>query len=535
MMKPHISLKVSAVSAAIDPAAHRGASLLDNDVILWNPRQGSADSDLLPELRNLVTRSRDIDRNNGIAHGGLQTRVDNVVGTGLRLSSRPDYKALGKTKEWADDWSRQFEGLFHSYWWTTACHAGDTMTGDQLTAQVFRTGDLSGEFLALAMWIPEREDGFSTKIMTIEPDRLAMPPYSMESSRFRGGIEFDRYGAPLTYHIKDTHPGDSYWDAAAESKNFGWTKVARKTEFGRLQVLHGFDAERPGQSRGKPVLASILPQFKQIDRMTNAEITKAIVQAMHVMTVETPMEADDIVDMFKDSGGAQAYLEARKNHAVALKNGTVASMFPGDKVSAFLATSPTSTFAAFFEVVARILGVGLDLPYELLMKDFSKTNYSSARAALLEAWRGFTRRRDWLGTQFMDPISWLFLEEMVNAGRIDAPGFYQMRWAYQRCKWIGPGRGWIDPVKEADAAQTRITIGVSTLEDECAEQGKDWEEVLEQQARENDRRRELGIPVPGAVAPGKQYPSDDPAAPESAPTKPPPKPAAGGAGAVALP
>jgi capsid protein len=54
-------------------------------------------------------------------------------------------------------------------------------------------------------------------------------------------------------------------------------------------------------------------------------------------------------------------------------------------------------------------------------------------------------------------------------------------------------------VKEAQAAQIRMDAGISTLEDECAEQGLDWEEVLEQRARERSRMEELGL-LEAAVA-----------------------------------
>jgi capsid protein len=78
---------------------------------------------------------------------------------------------------------------------------------------------------------------------------------------------------------------------------------------------------------------------------------------------------------------------------------------------------------------------------------------------------------------------------------VDAPDFYERRAAWTRCKWIGPGRGWVDPVKEAKAAQLRMQIGLSTLEDECAAQGLDWEEVLEQLAREKAKIMELGLSI----------------------------------------
>lgn len=58
--------------------------------------------------------------------------------------------------------------------------------------------------------------------------------------------------------------------------------------------------------------------------------------------------------------------------------------------------------------------------------------------------------------------------------------------------WL-PGHGWVDPVKEAQACQIRMDIGLSTLEAECAGQGLDWEEVLEQRAREKAKLAELGL------------------------------------------
>ncbi|MDH5528330.1 MAG: phage portal protein, partial [Nitrospirota bacterium] len=121
------------------------------------------------------------------------------------------------------------------------------------------------------------------------------------------------------------------------------------------------------------------------------------------------------------------------------------------------------------------------------------TNYSSARAALLEAWRYFMGRRKWLSVHWASPVYALWLEEAIGQGLIEAPGFYDNPAAWCRAKWIGPGRGWVDPVKEAKAADMRIQSGISTYEQECAEQGLDWEEQFEQRAREKQRMQELDL------------------------------------------
>jgi lambda family phage portal protein len=319
----------------------------------------------------------------------------------------------------------------------------------------------------------------------------------LDSLILRGGVSLDpSAGAPLGYWIRNAHPGDAYM-AGMIGQFPAWTFVPRRTSSGRLRVLHAFDAERPEQHRGKPILTSVLPMFKQIDRYSGAELSAAVANAMVAGVITTPMSHEDILDMFKLPSGefdVVGYLKMRDDHAVGLESGSILPLAPGDDFKSHLPQRPASGFSAFVENILRMIGVSADLPYELVLKDFSKTNYSSARAALLEAWRSFLRRRDNLGSQWCDPIYQCWLEEQVNAGTVDAPKFYENRAAYQRCKWIGPGRGWVDPMKEAMAAQIRVDSNMSTLEDECAEQGKDWEENLEQRATELQRMQELNIP-----------------------------------------
>ncbi len=95
----------------------------------------------------------------------------------------------------------------------------------------------------------------------------------------------------------------------------------------------------------------------------------------------------------------------------------------------------------------------------------------------------------------LNVIYTMLVEEAVGRGYIDAPNFYEMKRAWTRCSWIFDGAGWLDPVREAQAAELRISSAISTLRDECAEQGKDWEEVLEQRAAEQNRMKELGLDI----------------------------------------
>ena len=106
-------------------------------------------------------------------------------------------------------------------------------------------------------------------------------------------------------------------------------------------------------------------------------------------------------------------------------------------------------------------------------------------------------RSEFMATSFADHAYALWLEEAINNGDVElpagAPDFYEARADWVTCRWIGPGRGWIDPNKEAQASQMKIDAGLSTLEDEAAEQGKDWQEVLEQRAYEEAEKTRVGL------------------------------------------
>jgi lambda family phage portal protein len=290
-------------------------------------------------------------------------------------------------------------------------------------------------------------------------------------------------------------------------------KVPAETEWGRKRVIHIYTSDRIDQTRGKPILAPVIEQFRMLDSYQRAELQSAIVNALVAGIIETPLDPGTLAEMV--GGDANAYLQAKNEYRVQLEGGTFIPLYPGDKMVPFSPDRPAPQFGAFSEFVLRQIGVAIGLPYEQLMKDFSKTTYSSARAALLESWRGFTTRRTWLTTYWAQPIYELWFEEAVNAGLIEAPDFYTKRALYTRAKWIGPGRGWIDPVKEAEAAQVRLATGISTLEMECAEQGLDYNDVIDQRAIEKARLQEAGL----WVEPPPQKPTGFPAEPEETPVR----------------
>ncbi|MFL9829130.1 phage portal protein, partial [Rhodoplanes sp. SY1] len=193
----------------------------------------------------------------------------------------------------------------------------------------------------------------------------------------------------------------------------------------------------------------------------------------------------------------------------------------GDEIAINSSPRQTTAFPAFLTAFLQRVAAARGISYEQLAMDWSRTNYSSARAALNEVWRTITRMFAVLCEQVFDPIRYCVVEEGVDRGYIvipdELPDFWDVPAAYLNCRWIGPGRGYVDPTKEAEAASIRMDGLMSTLQDECAEQGRDWEDVLDQaeiEAEELARRNltRASVKAAAGAVPGESVKQTDGAA-----------------------
>ncbi len=486
-------------------SAYAAAGLNSDATVNWHPSLGSADADLLPERDLTVARMRDVSRNNGWVAGVAQSQIDGTIGRGLRLVATPDWRSLGQTREWGQTVGREIERRWRLYtedpgFWIDAARRRN-LAGLLTTAHWswFHTG----EILALARWGAARPSPWRTYFQMVDSDRLSNAQGAPDSDRLRGGVELGPEGEPLAYHIRKAHPGEIF---TAGARVWEWERVPRDTPHGRRMVIHAFKDDRPEQSRGKPPITSIIEDTRLLDRFEKNTAAAAVTQALYAAAFESPLDPALAADVLGGAGDVTAYQEARSEfHAkrdIRLNGVKIPHLFPGEQLKLTSPGQPGQTFEAFEATFLRRIAACSGQSYEQVSKDYSKTNYSSARAAMLETWKFYNGHGSWMEVNFANQIYALWLEEELDAGAIDvgsAPDFDEAKAAWCRCRWIGPGKGYIDPVKEAQAAKLRMDNGVSTLERECAEQGLDWEEVQEQRAREREFLAGLELPWPDAA------------------------------------
>jgi lambda family phage portal protein len=462
----------------------------------WLPRNSSADEALLPELSDLRERSRDLNRNDAHASGITSTMTTNVIGTGIRPQSRVDREFLGISEKSAANFQKKAERAWKR--WLPYSDAGQRMDFYEIQSLVDRQILENGEALIIPLMLKDKARPYSFALQVIESDRLDTPPEKRSDKSIRSGVKIGENGEPVSYFIQKTHPGDFRYG----ERDRKFMEIPAKNEYGRKNVFHLYHVTRSGQTRGVPFFTPVLTYFKDLAEYAEAELVAARIAACFSLFITSEASMDIAVNAGYEKNTANQLVES-------LEPGMIKHLMPGESITSFNPQRPGATFEPFVERILRAISAALGLPYELVAKDFSKTNYSSARAALLEARRYFKVKQEWLSRKLCQPVWDMVLEEAYLKGELGSVSFYDKRNYWSGATWIAPGWEWVDPLKEAKAAEVGLKNGIVTHSDLYSAQGKDWEESFEQRKRELDKMNELGLPQNNGSTNDEKETTDD--------------------------
>ncbi|WP_310630814.1 phage portal protein [Paraburkholderia sp.] len=503
--------------SAYDAADMRGQHMRDWNPVLWSP-----DGELNPYRDRIVSRVRDLVRNDGWASAAITRTLDNVIGADFRPVCKPDYRALAIQTglstfdhRWADEFGRALEAAWRTWSEDPArfCDAQRKLTVSQMFHVAFRHKLIDGDALGILQWLPERlakGARYATVLQLIDPDRLSNPQQNFDQQTMRGGVEVDEYGAAIAYHIRKAHQGDWF----SGNKQVSWERIAAETEWGRPIVVHDYDFDRASQHRGGAgILTPVLERLKMLIKYDGTELDAAIINAIFGAYVTSPFDKQLVGEALGDgeeeahetmNGYQDARADFHDKNQLRLGGARLPILFPGEDIKTVAAARPAGNFAEFENAMLRHVAAGTGMSAQQISQNWSDVNYSSYRAAALEAWKTFDRRRKNFGRGFGQPILCALAEEAMDLGELPlpagAPEFMAARAAYTRAWWMGPGRGYVDPLKERQGAALGIESGFSTLEEESAElSGTDWRDNVDQRAIEVEYYESRGVPLPSTL------------------------------------
>ncbi len=481
-----------------------GAARNKNSMRGWRAYSKTPQEDIDKNIPVLRQRSRSLYMSAPLAVSAIKTNRTNIVGEGLRLKSTIDADFLRMTPDQAADWQRRAEREFELWAQSKFCDSTRVNNFYEIQQVACMSWLMNGDACVLLEYEkPTRTLPYGLRIHLIESDRVSTPNSTGNNvylyatnpdngNRIFNGVEVDGNNRVVAYHICSTYPNSNLYSKKE------WKRVKAFGEHTNVpNVLMIYETERAEQYRGVPYLAPVIESLKQLTRYSEAEQMAAVINGFFTVFIKSTRGTSEI-GFTGVTDEDDRIADGDRNYE--LGPGLVNVLNPDEEIDIADAKRPSSNFDAFVTSLAKYVGAALEIPVEILTKQFS-SNYSASRAALLEAWKAFRMKRAWLAADFCQPVYEIFLTEAIANNRLKAPGFFLdplIRKAYCGAQWNGPAQGQIDPVKEVNAAEKRISIGISTRQRETIEMmGGDFDSNVAQLARENQMMKAAGLLASG--------------------------------------
>ena len=473
--KPKRAGRAEAFATRMYQAAR--ASRLSND---FGRSTTSADSELSTSLVNLRNRSRGLVRDAAYAKRAKVIIQNNVVGTGVALQAQ----VMSSRDTLRTDVNDAIEEAWEDWSCGEYCHTGGTLHFADFEraciGQIFE----AGEVFVRKHYRPFGGSQIPFALELIEAERVMdefhnpTPPWpSAPGAMVKMGVEQDEFGRPLAYWIRKRHPGDLRWIQGQTTNNIERVPAD--------QIWHLRLVDRWPQTRGEPWLHTVARKLNDMDGYSEAEIMAARAAASIVYTIKTANENSPLAG--QEPAGSNSGASISKEFAV--EPGMGVRLDPGEEWDTHAPNRPNTALDPFMRYMIREFAAGVGISYESVSRDYSQSNFSASRLALLDDRDVWRMLQQWWIRSFRKPLhdEWLRIAVLAEA----IPGIPLIEYGvdpekFEAVLFKPRGWGWIDPYKEVLAYKEAIKGGLTTASYVIAQtgDGRDIEDIVKERRRE---------------------------------------------------
>lgn len=455
------------------------------------PANRSANQEMMAPFGADASRAyaRELVRNNAYAWGVVDTIVASVIGTGIKTMSAAetqdgeDVEPINESRD--NVWAK----------WCKVAELTGQYTFEEVQQIALREMVEAGEVLIHMVTVPLNYRGIRRPVPfaleLIEADRLAIDRDTYQChtdgrNRIVRGVEYDEIGMPVAYWVYPNHPSDI-------------TSIRREPV--RLEaenVLHLYRKDRVGQGRGVTWFAPVVRWMRDLGLYVDNEMQAGAVASCAVAAIKTDTPMQGLPGLNGASNIAEDGTPLER-----LEPGLIFKLGKGEDVTFFNPGRPNSGAEPWIALMLRGISVGTGLSYEIVARDFSKTNYSSNRASQLEDRRRFRRWQSMLINDLCDPVWKRFVESASMVGLVYFPSVGQLHHDFDRfapVEHMPPSWEWVDPATEQSSSQNAIAANQATYADELGSKGLNWRHVFYQRAKEETLLQKLGLTSPAQQA-----------------------------------
>ena len=436
--------------------------------------QGHPDVSVNQGARTLRILARDLDENNDLARGILNTLVANVVGSGIRTEPQVrgrDGKLHADTnklllKEFRN-WLHRPEVTWEHDWFGAQRIAARSWLRDGECLVQMLTGSVPG--LDHGTKIP-----FSIEL--IEADLLPLELIDA-SRRITQGVEKNAWGRPIAYHLHKEYPMSLLPSGQMTGSQLSDTKRVSAQD-----LIHVKFADRIRQTRGVTLFASIFNRLDDVKDYEDSERIAARVAAAMTAYIKKSTDAYVATDSQTSSVPREMTMQA----GMIFDN-----LLPGEDIGMIESNRPSNQLESFRKANLRAAAAGVGSGYSAIARDYSGT-YSSQRQELVETRVMYDILRSYFIARFIRPIWIRFVQSASLAGVIKFPLDVDLESIYD-ADFRGPSIPWIDPLKEANAESKLVESGFKSRSQVIRDHGDNPNDVTDQIAAEIEYAEELGL------------------------------------------
>jgi len=433
----------------------------------WAAGNRSADEELRWSNPKLRARARDLARNDGYTKKFLLMLGSNVIGPGgFSLQSK-----VKRNGELWEEVNSTIEEAWKRFWIDGRVTVDGKLTGVPFEQLLLKgTGRDGEQFIRIYRGFEENPHGLA--FQGIDPDMLDENfniPAGQGRNEVRLGVEVNGLGRPLAFHFTRATPGRTDRERVPAS-----------------DIIHLYIPERLNQTRGLTWFHSIMGPLKMLGGYEEAEVVAARTAAAKM-------------GFFQARDGALSDLsgDLSKSFTMDAAPGKLEQIPAGWEFVGWTPEHPVSAYAQFVKGVLRKISTGLGVSYNALADDLEGVNYSSMRSGLLierELWRLL---QAWWIVDFRQIVFREWLPLALLTGALVLPTGRDPRGMIAP-KWTARGWSWVDPLKDVQAAVQAIAAGMGSRSQYLAEQGLDFEGVLDEIVREEELAKLKGVDISAA-------------------------------------
>lgn len=449
----------------------------------------SINSLLEDQLSDLQVQSIGLYGENGIAHSAVESRVSYEVGAGIKLKPM-----VLKSKLISEEKARRVNEVIKETLRCWSLHGVDKsrrLSMPMAQRLIVREFANYGECFLLIGSQPNKRNTIhrspiDTAIEFISPMRVETPPEHYNNPDVRLGVRYENKEI-VGYYVRKGTPNDT-----KEHDQFEFTYYPRFDSAGRPRMLHVFDPMFSGQARGIPWITAAMNKMLDFDDYQEAEIIAKQVEACFGLIFR--IKKQDPADTLYDYAHAAAGEVGEDGELMeSISPAFIQRIGEEDEVTTVDPARPGSNYAPFLEGSLRMISAAINMPYEIVAKNFHRTTFASGQLALNDGDMGFCMRRSVLEDTALKPLFTRAVWDRVLAdeadGEIPIEDFVANPDVYTNHKYQFKKIAAIDEVKQIKAFATGREEGVVSKADYHDRNSNDWE-AQEDQIK-NERRREI--------------------------------------------